>query len=307
MGTLRKATSLQVSHVLLLSLHQRTRALTETTKTTTRREKRFGTSSSRIMYTQGLAVTRFDSSIPDLSTTETCLQEIPHHLSQNDDKQQQHRQQAPPFLNWSDIRMVVLHLLSCVVVSLSFCAWEDYTVSFVPHDTAVPRRPHAILGMAYGQEGLKVMSWISDDQKLLTTDDLMMDPSLSVASPSPETTTVSTWPPRPYNDIMLEHRSEHVPRWTSTVTSEATVREATRNVYQALQAVDTMGKLADDYEWDQMRALLHAPVLRQTLEEACNALRTATTFLPPEARREIGFHWGRYIHTVACHAAAANW
>jgi hypothetical protein len=177
--------------------------------------------------------------------------------------------------------MVFLHWSGCILFALSLCAWEDYTVAFVPHDTAVPRRPHAILGMAFGQQGFQIMEWNSRDDTTLQDDT------------TTSTTTLTSWPPRPYNDIMFEHRHERVPRWKTTVTSKAAVQMATRDLYQAFEAVESLKEMAMNYEWDTMRTLVQTPVLRQTLERACNTLRNASPFLSVEARREIGFHWGR--------------
>ena len=128
-----------------------------------------------------------------------------------------------------------------------------------------------------------------------------------------------------YNEIMEEHRLYRVPTWrrdnslsiksngvipsagiilpsspqSSSVSSQERRRlelgTAVRSVYRALDLVNQLKVEANNYNWDYMRELLETPILRKDLSEGCSLLRGAVDILDGDARREIGFDWGRYV------------
>jgi len=80
------------------------------------------------------------------------------------------------------------------------------------------------------------------------------------------------WKPS-YNEIMLQHRSERVPRWTNledetsfTRTLAATtniapskeqLQQAVLQLYQSLDELDDLKLMADDYNWEGMKERLN--------------------------------------------------
>ncbi len=84
------------------------------------------------------------------------------------------------------------------------------------------------------------------------------------------------WMPS-YNEIMLVHRAERVPRWrgdvgvahqspwttsetsstrTATERHEERLREAVSRLYRSIDDLDRLRGMADEYMWDEMRAYL---------------------------------------------------
>jgi len=79
------------------------------------------------------------------------------------------------------------------------------------------------------------------------------------------------WKPS-YNEIMLQHRSERVPRWnelgnmqTTTTSSTANsiaptkekLKQAVLHLYQSLDELESLKSMADDYRWDEMKEHLN--------------------------------------------------
>jgi hypothetical protein len=106
---------------------------------------------------------------------------------------------------------------------------------------------------------------------------------------------------RSYNEIMLEHRKERIPRWTrqqrnaanSDVFSEgSTLRQSTSYanskevilyskeelkdavllLYKALEELDDLKKMADDYMWEEIKVMLQ-PITASERGSSNNALR----------------------------------
>ena len=101
---------------------------------------------------------------------------------------------------------------------------------------------------------------------------------------------------RSYNEIMLEHRMERIPRWTGRKMnaeslgnldasrslentkevksySKEELQHAVLQLYKSLDEIDDLKKMSDDYMWEEMKVLLHPATvsrngnaLRQSLE-----------------------------------------
>jgi len=187
-----------------------------------------------------------------------------------------------------DTLLATVHVIGCVGLAIVFCLWENYDCSHLkPLSSTL--RPMAIKGLGYGQldrledwRGQQVTSGIKGDD-----------------------ITISKIPS--YNEIMERHRVERVPRWiagttlnnqdvASTTVSNSIgipqIKGATQDIYNALEAVDTLKGMADEYEWDDMRKLIRSPVLSSKIDEACSILRGAVGFISYDGRQEIGFDWG---------------
>mmetsp|Transcript_5070 Transcript_5070/g.7699 ORF Transcript_5070/g.7699 Transcript_5070/m.7699 type:complete len:401 (+) Transcript_5070:182-1384(+) len=185
-----------------------------------------------------------------------------------------------------DTVLATVHVISCLGLAVLFCIWENYDCSNLkPLSSTL--RPMAIKGMGYGQNdrmedwrGQQVLSGIKGDD-----------------------ITLSKIPS--YNEIMERHRLERVPMWTAAkvtpnnndvgtlkIIGVADIQKATQDIYNSLEAVESLKIMADDYQWDEMRSLIRQPVLSSKIEEACSVLRGAVGFISLEGRQEIGFDWG---------------
>jgi hypothetical protein len=93
-----------------------------------------------------------------------------------------------------------------------------------------------------------------------------------------------------YNEVMIRHRMERIPMWKKSVNL-LDFEDAVHKIFQALNAIDELKQMADDYKWDDMQSLLRKSILTDDLEQACSILRNAD-FISQEARDVIGFDWG---------------
>jgi hypothetical protein len=106
-----------------------------------------------------------------------------------------------------------------------------------------------------------------------------------------------------YNTVLQHHRDYRVKMWRSNI-AEKGYSQAVSSLIAALDAIQELKKMAQDYQWEEMQTSIRKPVLTTDLEEACSTLRksAATT----EARDEIGFDWGRYVEMLSwCHLEAS--
>ena len=183
------------------------------------------------------------------------------------------------------------HIGACVLLAVALCRYEDYDcANLKPNVSSL--RPMAIYGMGQGRTD-RVLDW-REGNILLSEDDESL-----VNVPS-------------YNEVMKQHRQERVPSWqryeqqlqlarlvppqqqqlSHEMMDDGTIQAAVGDIYNAMDALRQLEKLASDYDWDGMRALIHAPVLQDKLDQACAVLQGASSVLSEEARDEIGFHWG---------------
>ena len=163
---------------------------------------------------------------------------------------------------------IFLHAIACLVAAFVLCAYEDFDCNHLkPNVTGL--RTQAINGLGHGK-----LNRLDYSDILVSQDDISLQRILN------------------YNEIMEEHRLDRVPRWQRQVTEES-FRGAIVSVYNAIDSAKELKSLAQNYDWEEMRNLIKAPILSTDLQEASAILRGATLFLSSEARSEIGFDWGR--------------
>jgi hypothetical protein len=105
-----------------------------------------------------------------------------------------------------------------------------------------------------------------------------------------------------YNTVLQHHRDYRVKMWHSNI-AEKDGSQAVSSLIAALDAIQVLKTMAQDYQWEEMQDLIRKPVLTTNLEEACSVLRKSAT--TSEARDEIGFDWGRYVEMLSwCHVEA---
>ena len=115
---------------------------------------------------------------------------------------------------------------------------------------------------------------------------------------------------RSYNEIMEDHRTDRVPRWKQEYKARSIaipqqeqqrqqqqIKESTHVIYNSLNHITQLKIMANKYQWDDMKMILHTePTLTYQLEEACSILRSSRDeFITLDARSEIGFDWGRCV------------
>lgn len=117
------------------------------------------------------------------------------------------------------------------------------------------------------------------------------------------------WKPS-YNEIMLQHRLERVPRWqkvdsrdqqTSTTPSREEAKAAVWDLYQSLDELDALKIMADNYQWDDIKTILNPnnddSSLRKSLEYSLDILKSVHSNSDSEEEEDdlstiIGFDWG---------------
>jgi hypothetical protein len=184
-------------------------------------------------------------------------------------------------VRFDDIRSVleetIQPLVSLVVFSFSMAivllTWEDYTCSYT-----LPSRQRTSLNQmrdrpqSWGESTIRGMGFGHDERTLLLQDGASSIPS--------------------YNEVMLEHRVDRVPRWKrqmddSAPISQLSIARAIHTLCECLKILKHLEELASDYHWNEVRAVMLSEPLT-SLEEAASLLRTLEN---PESA-VIGFDWG---------------
>lgn len=163
---------------------------------------------------------------------------------------------------------IIAHLSLCLFISIGLCKYEDYDCQALK--PSVHLRRQAIKGMGEGYQE-RQQDWRQGDM-IYTNEDISLIPIQS------------------YNEIMEKHRSQRVPNWDRQASSDSEIRTAVLEIFTALDSVNELKIMADNYDWEEMRLTIRKPSLSSNLEKSCNLLRKSLISL--EARNEIGFDWG---------------
>ncbi|KAL3807402.1 hypothetical protein ACHAXA_006670 [Cyclostephanos tholiformis] len=217
---------------------------------------------------------------------------------------------------WSDLVPPSIHVIASLSAAIVVSTYEDYDVTHTRPSPSTLRRfpdattktttratmrwydggPHidylgaATRGMGWGPHDRGVFDADADgDGGEVEIDDIDGLPSSSSYSSSSfggwygDGATTLRWKPS-YNEIMLAHRSERVPRWkgngyarrdamtsskaspsspemtmtttTTTTASEERLREAVARLYRSIDELDELKAMADEYMWEEMRVYL---------------------------------------------------
>ena len=208
-----------------------------------------------------------------------------------------------------DILPISLFIICCLSGAILISTYEDFDVSHVRPNPSTLRRPTTTTyGWSYLGAATKGMGWgVSDrmiDQSTTTTNNEFGDWY-------GEGAITLQWKPS-YNEIMLRHRLERVPRWTvgeevSSIESNNALgiekaQQAVLNLYKTLDELDKLKLMADDYQWDEIKDVLDPSnkqgVLRNTLEYSMDMIKSYTLNKNDLGEKEdelatvIGFDWG---------------
>jgi hypothetical protein len=204
-----------------------------------------------------------------------------------------------------DLLPVSMFTMCCVAGALLISTYEAYDVAHVRPNPSTLRRPTTTTGLNYLRAATKGMGWGESDrmfgEELLNTFDFEEWYGSSAAT--------LQWKPS-YNEIMLQHRLERVPRWVNKerfgsksnimdTFNEEGLQHAVLNLYQSLDELNELKLMADNYQWDEIKDLLHPnngkSKIRNALENSMDVLK----FYLVSKRQEqdnpstiIGFDWG---------------
>lgn len=154
--------------------------------------------------------------------------------------------------SFKDSLTLVVYSVSCLAVAIMISLYQDFDVSHVKPQGIL--REQALYGLAYADE------------------------SNENIHPS-------------YNTVMQQHRDVRLKMWKQPETVGMSRDEAVLTIVKALESMQQLKTMANEYEWDNMQSTMRQPLFTSQLEEACTVLRK--TAASPEARDEIGFDWGR--------------
>eukprot|EP00571_Detonula_confervacea_P007824 CAMPEP_0172326934 /NCGR_PEP_ID=MMETSP1058-20130122/58052_1 /TAXON_ID=83371 /ORGANISM="Detonula confervacea, Strain CCMP 353" /LENGTH=412 /DNA_ID=CAMNT_0013043841 /DNA_START=167 /DNA_END=1405 /DNA_ORIENTATION=- len=215
--------------------------------------------------------------------------------------------QTDGLLRWSDVIPISLYATACLVGAILISTYEDFDVTHTRPNPSTLRLPTssskgsninflgaATQGMGWGPSNRGIQS--------NTKNDIIFEEWYGTSA------TTLQWKPS-YNEIMLEHRSERIPRWNeldgqssikaksmmgilsntkdNVLASKEELQYAVLQLYQSLDELDELKLMADDYMWDDMRALLnpslsveakHKHSLQHATEYSMDILRSTPSY-----------------------------
>jgi hypothetical protein len=183
--------------------------------------------------------------------------------SQAADSSSQSRSSKKP----SDLLQIVQLISASFVMAMLLVSWEDISMTH-------PMRQQQEESYHWGSSTVKGMAF-GQAQRLHLSD---LEPQISQSIPS-------------YNEIMLEHRAERIPKWQSLSITEQDVQDSVSTVQKSLLHLYQCKSLAKNYDWEGLSIAVRHPLLHEQLEQACSMLKNADKFLSSDARDEVGFEW----------------
>jgi hypothetical protein len=168
----------------------------------------------------------------------------------------------------SELLQIVQLISASFVMAMLLVSWEDISMTHPMRQQQQQESYHwgssTVRGMAFGQA-----------QRL----------QLSDREPQSSQSILS------YNEIMLKHRMEPIPKWQSLSLTDQDVQDSVSTVQKSLLKLNECKSLAKDYDWDGLSIAVRHPLLHEELVQACTMLKSADKFLSSDARDEVGFQW----------------
>ena len=197
-------------------------------------------------------------------------------------------------LIWKDIFPLSVYATICLVGAFIISTYEDYDVTHTRPNPSTLRPPtdntvSTTNRLNFIGAATKGMGWGKSNRSAQSFDSWYGSSATTLQQV------------RSYNEIMLEHRKERIPRWTrqqqnaahSEVNLEHTtlrqstsyanskevilyskeeLKDAVLLLYKALQELDDLKKMADDYMWEEIKVMLQ-PITASERGGSNNALR----------------------------------
>lgn len=185
-------------------------------------------------------------------------------------------------LIWKDIFPLSVYATICLIGAFVISTYEDYDVTHTRPNPSTLRPPTDNIVSSNNRlnfigAATKGMGWGKSNRS---------DQSFDSWYGSSATTLQQV---RSYNEIMLEHRKERIPRWTRqqqndgqstsyaiskevTLYSKEELKDVVLLLYKALEELDELKKLSDDYMWEEIKVMLQ-PITASEQHGSSNALR----------------------------------
>lgn len=194
-------------------------------------------------------------------------------------------------LIWKDIFPLSVYATICLVGAFIISTYEDYDVTHTRPNPSTLRPPTDVTVSTTNRlnfigAATKGMGWGKSDRSAQRFDSWYGSSATTLQQV------------RSYNEIMLEHRKERIPRWTRqqqkaevfsegttlrqsttyanskevTLYSKEELKDAVLLLYKALEELDDLKKMADDYMWEEIKVMLQ-PITAAERGISNNALR----------------------------------
>lgn len=233
-----------------------------------------------------LHISTIDIDVPSTSTN--SINNI--NKSKNDDG----------LLQWTDIIPISLFTTLCIAVAILVSTYEDYDVTHTRPSPSTLRLPNSSSSSRFNFIGAATrgMGWCSSKRGIAHSEDQ------TSSTPSFEEwygTSATTLQFKPsYNEIMLLHRTERVPRWYSRslgsdspspsknnnvpVTTKEELQQAVSQLYTSIDELDELKLMADDYNWDGIKEYMN-PVANtlDAVEGRVQQQTSTSTYVLPSA------------------------
>jgi hypothetical protein len=208
---------------------------------------------------------------------------------EDDIRRQQSNNNNNSLLSWHDIIPLSLHTIACFIFAIGISTYEDYDVTHTrPNPSTIRMMPTTSTiptTSSDKKEGIySTFNFIGAATKGMGYGITNRDNILTFEEWYGSSATTMQWKPS-YNEIMLHHRLQRVPRWKDMMNtypvSMEQLEDAVKTLYTSLDELDELKVMADNYMWDEIRSYLEPTIDKVTT----STLGTDNDELPPRSLR----------------------
>jgi len=238
--------------------------------------------------------------------------DVPKNDSSNVDANNHHESNlnsaSDTLLSWKDILPLSLYTAMCLSGAILISTYEDYDVTHTRPSPSTLRLPSTLISSSTAESSspsttpsstfsywrnhfnfvgaaTRGMGWGPSDRVTLERNhheqggSSVSDSNTFFEEWYGTSAATLQWKPG-YNEIMLQHRSERVPRWneldnednyaqsssiaakngmvtTPSTTSKEQLQQAVLQLYHSLDELNELKLMSDDYMWDEMKERLN--------------------------------------------------
>jgi len=221
-------------------------------------------------------------------------------------------------LQWKDVIPLSIYATICLVGAMLISTYEDFDVTHTRPSPSTLRLPTSTSGGATSTRSpfrdrfdflgaaTKGMGWGPSNRGVQNGNEDGNDAAFFEEWYGTGATTLQ-WKPS-YNEIMLQHRRERIPRWNGlenarssasekagsmgassssndVVTTKEELQQAVLQLYRSLDELDELKAMADDYMWDDIKDRLNPATavdqkyaLRPALEYSMDVLKSMPAY-----------------------------
>ena len=187
-------------------------------------------------------------------------------------------------LSWDDISQLSMYAAACLVGAIIISTYEDYDVTHTRPSPSTLRLPTSITSSKFTSSwarnfnfigaATKGMGWGQSDRGVPNAtanyEPNHNDGHYSFEEWYGSSAITLQWKPS-YNEVMLQHRLERVPRWNeptllppsaaetrnSVDATNEQMKQAVLQLYHAVDELEILKSMADDYMWDDIKEHLN--------------------------------------------------